>query len=194
MSAFLPLTGEPLAIDLVNTRVRLPDIGWVDTVESLSGLQHWVARQDGRLTVTGRLTKADLAGVLTLRDHVATALQYARRRERPPATPMAGINHELAAAAPTWRLTWSRDGRLVQEKKYTPGGGPALLHQLAQASADLLSDPMVTSVQDCAMPDCVVQFYPTNSRRKWCVDAICGNRARVARHYRKKRSALHHQA
>lgn len=194
MSAFVPLTGEPLAIDLINTRVRLPDIGWVDTVESLSGLQNWIARQDGRLTVAGRLTKADLAEVLTLREHVTTALQHARRRERPPVTHMRGINRALQAVAPTTRLTWSRDGRLVQETTYRPAGGLALLHQLAHASADLLSDPMVTSVQDCAMPDCVVQFYPTNSRRKWCVDAICGNRARVARHYRKKRAALHHEA
>ncbi|MFD0573781.1 CGNR zinc finger domain-containing protein [Kitasatospora gansuensis] len=32
-------------------------------------------------------------------------------------------------------------------------------------------------------------FRPVNPRRQWCSAARCGNRARVARHYRRQKEA-----
>ncbi|WP_139810547.1 CGNR zinc finger domain-containing protein, partial [Mycobacterium avium] len=38
----------------------------------------------------------------------------------------------------------------------------------------------------CANPDCSMLFLATNPRRSWCTANICGNRARVARHYHRR--------
>lgn len=197
MDVYAQLAGEPLAIDLVNTRLRLPNIGWSDVLDTLDGFRDWVAfehHQHGRLAVDPHaLIEADLKAVHRLRRHIAAALDRARHGERPNDADLDGINRALRASAQTQRLTWSAT-QLTQQTVHSRGAGAALLTQLGQAAADLLTDPKVTSVRDCAMPDCVAVFYPTNPRRKWCSDALCGNRARVARHYRRHRGAMAERA
>ncbi|MEU9839973.1 CGNR zinc finger domain-containing protein [Actinomadura sp. NPDC048032] len=41
----------------------------------------------------------------------------------------------------------------------------------------------------CEADDCVLLFLPAHPRRRWCSAARCGNRVRVARHYRRHRPA-----
>lgn len=194
VGAFVPLTGEPLALDLVNTHIPLRGVGWVDALDSLAGLRAWIELQpELRPVVEGTLTASDLTAVHTLRAHVTSAMQKVRHGLQPSVTSLRGINRALAASPVRAHLTWNGES-LVQEAIYSRVDGRALVAQLAWAAANLLSDPRVTSIRDCEMSDCLVLFYPANSRRKWCIDAICGNRARVARHYRKHRSTADHQA
>lgn len=188
---FVPLIGEPLAIDLVNTRLPVRWLGPVDALESLTGLRSWIERQpDIRTVARSRLTAADLAAVHTLRQHVTSAVHRARQGKQPTTASMRGINRVLVDSPVHPRLTWKGDA-LVLEAIHPRAAGPALLARLARAAAELLSDPRVRTIRDCEMSDCQVLFYPTNPRRKWCADEICGNRARVARHYRKKHSTPH---
>jgi CGNR zinc finger len=37
----------------------------------------------------------------------------------------------------------------------------------------------------CANPACSMIFIAVNPRRSWCTPGVCGNRARVARHYQR---------
>lgn len=189
MTEFEPLTGEPLAIDLINTRARLPGVGWVDALASLSGLRLWVNLQQSRLDVGGgRLTRSDLAAIHRLRDDVADAVARIRQGRRPSAATLTAINDALQASPPTARLGWTADGLAYASRR--PGGpGARLLAQLAEAAAELLVDPRASDIRDCGLADCVMIFYPSRPSRKWCCDAICGNRARVARHYRRTRAA-----
>jgi predicted RNA-binding Zn ribbon-like protein len=44
-------------------------------------------------------------------------------------------------------------------------------------------------IRRCAHPDCVLHFLDTSARgtRRWCSMAVCGNRAKAARHYARSR-------
>jgi predicted RNA-binding Zn ribbon-like protein len=65
------------------------------------------------------------------------------------------------------------------------GGNPRLAFIAAQA-AQFLADPAnVARLRRCANPACSMIFVAVNPRRSWCAPGVCGNRARVARHYRR---------
>ncbi|TAM39549.1 MAG: hypothetical protein EPN58_13325 [Rhodanobacter sp.] len=63
-----------------------------------------------------------------------------------------------------------------------------LLHALAADAVSVLTGPSAAQLRVCAHPDCVLQFVARNPRRRWCSAAVCGNRARVARHYQRQRT------
>ncbi|MCK2213647.1 CGNR zinc finger domain-containing protein [Actinomadura sp. ATCC 31491] len=174
------LIGEPLALDLLNTRTR--DL---DVLDTPGDFQTWLARQAGRLTAPGGpLTPGGLAAVRRLRAHVATALDAVREGAPPPAAALAAIN-EAARAAPAYQVLEWRDGgpRLSAARDGDPLA--VLLAQLAEAAAGLLADPAVTRVRGCEGPGCVLLFLPAHPRRRWCSPDLCGNRVRVARHYQR---------
>jgi predicted RNA-binding Zn ribbon-like protein len=50
----------------------------------------------------------------------------------------------------------------------------------------LLAGPDASRIRACQAPGCVLFFLAERRRRDWCSPA-CGNRARVARHYRRQR-------
>ncbi|MCI0410524.1 MAG: CGNR zinc finger domain-containing protein, partial [Acidobacteria bacterium] len=54
---------------------------------------------------------------------------------------------------------------------------------------DLLSEGDLTLVRKCENPACILYFHDTtkNHARRWCSMRACGNRAKVAAHYRRRR-------
>jgi predicted RNA-binding Zn ribbon-like protein len=60
----------------------------------------------------------------------------------------------------------------------------ALVSQIAEEAVSLFADPRQPHLRACLAPSCVLYFTKTHPRREWCSPA-CGNRARVARHYRR---------
>jgi predicted RNA-binding Zn ribbon-like protein len=64
----------------------------------------------------------------------------------------------------------------------------ALLHALALDAVGILASPEANLLRICEHPDCMLQFLTHNPRRRWCSAAVCGNRARVARHYLPRRA------
>jgi len=57
-----------------------------------------------------------------------------------------------------------------------------LLVPIASAMADLLSQGETQLVRRCENPVCTLWFYDRTKghRRRWCSQAVCGNRAKVA--------------
>ncbi|GIH93249.1 CGNR zinc finger domain-containing protein [Planobispora siamensis] len=190
MSDLVPLTGEPLALDLVNTRPRTPQ-GPVDLLADPEALRSWLALQRDRLPgltedETSALAPSDLSAVHAVREHAAAAIERARRGERPPEAALRGLNRAQAAAPAVRELSW--DGASVTAVTRRPGApGARLTTMLAEAVAGLLTDPAIIRVRECEADDCVMLFLPAHPRRRWCSAARCGNRARVARYYRRHR-------
>ncbi|WP_147944875.1 CGNR zinc finger domain-containing protein [Microbispora hainanensis] len=191
MTDLVPFTGEPLALDLVNTRPRTPD-GQADLIATAEGLRAWLSLQADRLAGAlpedgqARLTGDDLALVHEVREHAAAAIDQVRRGLRPPEGALRGLNRAQRAAPAVRELAW--DGAAVTAVPHREGPwGARLAAVLAEAVADLLTDPAVTTVRKCEADDCVMLFLPAHPRRRWCSAARCGNRARVARHYRRRR-------
>ncbi|WP_344855543.1 CGNR zinc finger domain-containing protein [Planomonospora alba] len=188
MNDTVPLTGEPLALDLVNTRTAAGDLLAVP-----ADLHAWLRLQADRFgeaaeLAAADLTAADLSAVRDVRDRTARVLDHVRRGERPADGDLDALNRAQRAAPAVAALTW--DGAaLTAPRRRTGPPGDRLAAWLAEAAAELPADPAVTRIRRCEADDCVLLFLPSHPRRRWCSAARCGNRVRVARHYRRHRPA-----
>ncbi|MGW0394327.1 CGNR zinc finger domain-containing protein [Streptomyces sp. NPDC003042] len=173
-----PLMGEPLALDLLNTRPA----GAGDLIGDPAGLAAWLEREAGRLGPAGEVGAAEVAAVHAVREAAGPALDAVRHGERPPAGALRVLNQALSGAPLHRELAWTDGGLTVAARR---AGAPArrLAAELAEAVAELLADPQVAAVRECEARGCVLLFLPGHPRRRWCVASVCGNRARVARYY-----------
>jgi predicted RNA-binding Zn ribbon-like protein len=171
-----PLTGEPLALDLVNT-VASPPGGQVDLLESADDLRAWLAAERDRLDITDG--QIDLSAVRALRAHITRAVGASTP---PPPEALRAITDAQRNAPAYQELGWN--GQAITVTTRRPGNATGvLLAQLAEAAATLLASPAIGLVRSCEGPGCRMLFLPAHPRRRWCSPATCGNRARVARYY-----------
>lgn len=182
-----PLIGEPLALDLVNTRSNTP-AGPVDHLDTVAALERWLRLQADRLPAPDApLTAADLAAVHALRETAETAIDHVRRGTPPPAPVLAALSAAERAAPPYRELAW--DGtRLTAVRARQGPYARRLTAELAAAVIDLLSGPSAGAIRQCEGPACRLLFLPSHPRRRWCAPELCGNRVRVARYYRRHRT------
>lgn len=171
-----PLTGEPVSVDLLNTR-------WVvgpehfDLLDSTDGLRQW-------LTETGlaeRFTAGpeSLTHLLDVRDTLARLLRDPHDRQA-----TAEINAVLAHGSVRRLLHDAAPDTAVEFDQ--PERGPAWI--AAADYLDLIERP--DRLRGCANPECVLHFFDTskNGTRRWCSMAGCGNRAKAARHHARERA------
>ncbi|MFF3287363.1 CGNR zinc finger domain-containing protein [Streptomyces sp. NPDC003023] len=189
MSDSVPLTGEPPALDLVNTRARGAD-GPVDHLGDLAGMRSWLALQADRLpeaqaAARATLDEQDLAAVHAVREHIAAAVRAGMEGKELSAGDIDGLNRALAAAPAVRRL--ARDGTAVTAAFLRTGSiGAQLAARFAEDAADLLGE--ASRIRQCENEDCVMVFLPAHPRRRWCAPDRCGNRARVARYYQRHKT------
>ncbi|WP_106402233.1 CGNR zinc finger domain-containing protein [Actinocorallia populi] len=186
MSDALPLTGEHLALDLVNTR---PAGG--DLLAAPQDLHIWLGLQAERFPEARDLAAAGpdaagLAAVRAVREHTARSLDRVRHGERPPADALAALNQAQRAAPAVAELGWNGEAVTLTRRRTGPPEARAAAW-LAEAAAGLLADPSAARVRQCEADDCVMLFLPAHPRRRWCSAARCGNRVRVARHYQRRK-------
>jgi predicted RNA-binding Zn ribbon-like protein len=185
MSDTDPLTGEPLALDLVNTR-PLSEHGRTDLLGTPEQLAAWLAMEpDLHAEVRdAEPIAADVAPVHAVRANVDAVLRALLTGVRPPKAALRGLTDAQRAAPATRELDW--DGTAVTATTRRGGRlGVRLAARLAEAAADLLTDPGIKNLRQCEADDCVMLFLPAHPRRRWCSPTRCGNRARVARYYQR---------
>ncbi|GAA4555251.1 CGNR zinc finger domain-containing protein [Streptomyces collinus] len=189
MADSAPLTGEALALDLVNTRPMAAD-GYVDLLATPRQLSDWLALEGDR--VRGEVrdsapTWTDLAPVQAVRAHTEAVVRALLDRAEPPASALRGLTEAQRAAPPVRELDW--DGTAVTAVSRRNGPlGIRLAALLAEAAAEVLSAPAIGRLKECEADDCVMVFLPSHPRRRWCSPTRCGNRTRVARYYRRHSS------
>ncbi|MFJ8211574.1 CGNR zinc finger domain-containing protein [Streptomyces sp. NPDC096033] len=177
-----PLTGEPLALDLVNTRWRP---GGVPTdlfagafgLSRLEGLALWL-RSTG-LDDRFRADKSTLVHLLTAREALARAIAD-------PAD--AGARRLVDAVLEHGRIraTLTEEGPGERAEFDDPSWGPAWM--AARNYLELLGSA-AGRIRKCASETCILHFHDTsrNGTRRWCSMAVCGNRAKASRHYARTR-------
>ncbi|MFE7525047.1 CGNR zinc finger domain-containing protein [Kitasatospora sp. NPDC057542] len=175
-----PLIGEPLALDLLNTRWAGTPVN--DLLTGVEGYATWLS--SAGLNERCAADEAGLAAIRQTREAVLLAARDAREqgelgagardgldavlahgRIRRVAAP-GGAEDRIETDRPEWLAPWlAADGFL------------ALLGQGARR------------VKQCAHEACILHFFDAsqNGRRRWCRMAVCGNRAKAARHYVKAR-------
>lgn len=191
--------GGDLAVDFVNTisgvgtnrvRERLHDyadlVGWAAAAGAVPAdlsadlLDRAAADRDAAV--------ATLAEALVFREAVFSVLEAMRTGRALPADSLLTVNRFLAAALAHRRLDLD-DGRVVWAWPSEPSLD-RLLWPVAQAVAALLTDGPTDRLRMCGATDCGWLFLDMskNRSRRWCDMAVCGNRAKAARHYRRSRS------
>jgi predicted RNA-binding Zn ribbon-like protein len=185
-----PLTGEPLALDLVNTRPA-GDHGRTDLLDTPQRLAAWLALEGDRLheeAGDGEPAESDLAPVHAVRAHTDAVLQALLHGAEPPEADLRALTNIQRAAPAVRELAW--DGAAVTATARRSGPlGVRLAARLAEAAADLLTDPAIGRLKRCEADDCVMLFLPAHPRRRWCSAGRCGNRMRVARYYQRHKQA-----
>lgn len=63
------------------------------------------------------------------------------------------------------------------------------LHNFVWAAQELLSGPDLAGVRQCPGRDCGWLFHDSSGRRRWCIMALCGNRAKARRFQERQRPA-----
>src|SRR5215211_39995 len=176
--------GQPLALDLANSVARIRPGETRELLASEDDLDRWLAIQADRLPRLGRRPDR-LAAFRELRDTVHEALSAAAAGDPLPEHTTRAIN---AASARSEGHLWlrMRDG---VPKAELAGSGTLLdraLSTIARSAIELLASPDRERLRVCPAPSCGM-FYLGGSDQEWC-SVSCGNRARAARHYARRRA------
>jgi predicted RNA-binding Zn ribbon-like protein len=182
-----PVGGEPLlALDLVDTLMTAADPP-TDLLADAAQAGEWWRLQSSRLPGA---PPPDPLTTRRLRAAVRDLFDAHLQRREPLGTSIEDINAAAAAAPTSLRLVNLGQGALqAQTRWHTEHGGNALIALAAREAIELLSTPRrLQRLRRCANPACSMLFLAENTRRQWCADNVCGNRARVARHYQRTRT------
>ncbi|WP_411079889.1 CGNR zinc finger domain-containing protein [Streptomyces sp. cmx-18-6] len=181
-----PLTGEPLALDLLNTR-WIDAEGPRDLLASEEGLALWLSGTAVREQTKALAPAADaktLARLLETRATLHALAASAARREPAAAEDAAALNAVLSHGR--IRRTLGGDGLPQSAVEVDdPSWGPAWY--AAESWLRLVAD-RPDRIRPCANHSCVLHFYDVskNGTRRWCSMAGCGNRAKAQRHYARR--------
>jgi predicted RNA-binding Zn ribbon-like protein len=186
--------GFTLALDLNNTG-RAPERGGVDALVTPAALRSWLAERQlgGRASETLRTSPADAATLLAeacrLREAVTRAVLAFQTGAAVPAESLFGIDRVLASSRWVRRVEASAGGPRLREEE--DAKVPlAILAPVALGAVELLTTADPGRIRQCASPLCAQWFVDTSKggRRRWCSMERCGNRAKAARHRRRRKA------
>ncbi|MGW3555945.1 CGNR zinc finger domain-containing protein [Streptomyces sp. NPDC000963] len=173
-----PLTGEPVSLDLLNTRWNEEGVRR-DLLADAEGLAVWLAANglDGRFAADA----ATLRHALAARDALAALVDR-------PGDPAATARVDAVLGHGRIRATLTAEGPGEEAEFADPAWGPAWT--AARDYLDLLRTAP-DRIRACAHEACILHFFDTsrNGTRRWCSMAVCGNRAKASRHYARAKEA-----
>ena len=201
-----PLLGEPLPVELMNT-IWADRRGVHDALSTDAEVLTWLRAVGPRLVdeAPGVATwlETNKPGDL---DNAATELRRLRDALRRltaditddprPACASAisdrdqalKVLNQVAAASPSWpALEWSLNANPGRTLHVGHPAGTGIASLLAVEFITMLSSGSRPQLRACLAPGCVLYFVKEHTRRQWC-SSTCGNRARAARHYQRRKT------
>ena len=181
-AAGFPMGGESsVAVDFVDTE-RLAVTPAIDLLAD--DAEAWWRLQSGRLP--GGEEPAEMAAS-RLRSAIREAFEARIAGRAAPASAVEELNSFAASVPSSPRLVSGPQGFSAETRWHPEHGGNAKLAAVAGDAMALLADPVrAAQLRHCAGSECSMIFLAENSRRVWCTANLCGNRARVARHQRRR--------
>ena len=180
----LPLLGEPLAVELANTRYGAgPDT--TDFLGSTAWIDAWLEHADAATAAFAPLPPRDAVALRTLRDDVRSLVEHTIAGTRAPDEAVRAVNRRAARAPVRFQLGRGGAGTpWCATEQPSVAGAAGLLGLLAHATVVLLASDDAGRLRRCANPDCTMLFVQHHGRRRWCHDS-CGHRLRQAAYHRR---------
>ncbi|WP_328531406.1 ABATE domain-containing protein [Nocardioides sp. NBC_00368] len=183
---------QPRAVRLMNT-IWADRSAVHDSLESVAHLRAWA--EEAGLGRHQDLNDHDLGRARALRDALRRLAAEVTGDSRPHSVP-EGLGTEAALAVLnefvshcTSVLRHGPQGGYVREWLADGSGLQRELSLVALEGSEVLAGQAPHELKACGGPGCVLYFVRDHPRREWCSEG-CGNRARVARHYRRSKSSV----
>ena len=188
--------GNHLCLDFINTQMIVRG-NLTDMLRKFGDLMTWLVQakvvdaDQGKVAIT-RWSAAEQKRVfdaaIALRKALRNMAEDIAARKAIPNSTLTAINQVLSQCPGYRQLAYVN--RRVESRFHSDAGESSrLLTPLAEAASDLLCSGNLSLVKKCRNSACILYFYDTtkNHGRNWCSMQLCGNRMKVAAHYRKKR-------
>lgn len=178
--------GDDLALDFINSAYGVGDARR-DHFTDAQGLRHWLTAAG--LDATSMNGEADETLLATARSLRHSARELIERRKRDEHGDVALLNRILALSSTCHQLVWpEKAGPSLIERQRADNPQAALL-PVAEAIAALLATADFQLVRQCESDDCTLWFHDRtrSHHRRWCSQAMCGNRMKVAAFRARKR-------
>ena len=188
--------GNHLCLDFINTQMIVRGQR-TDLLEKWTDMIAWLIRakllsvDEGKETVE-ELDRAEGEKLLSeTRAFRAVLREMAERivASKPVSRSAVEAINRLLSQRPGYPQLLHTNGRFERHFHSSAQGFAQLLAPLAEAASDLLCARDLSLVKKCRNNACILYFYDTtkNHARQWCSMRICGNRMKVAAHYRRKK-------
>lgn len=181
--------GDHLALDFLNT-IAAPQGEPVEWIGDGRGLVVWLTGAGVLSAVDGarlidlnstELLNAVARDARALREWFRELVIKLKRKAPLDAASVERLNAILTRHPAHLRLASSlRGAELTSERSWREPD--ELLAPIAEAMADLIAHGDFSLVRKCENPPCTLWFYDRTKghKRRWCSQAMCGNRAKVA--------------
>lgn len=204
-STYTPRLDEPRPIALVNTIWADRD-GVHDALGEIADVRRWIRAVGERMNLTPALVSGDAISadaaqrLVSLRDAVRRlAAEHTHDPRSLGQSPVSDPNTAIAIVNTISAISFVRPELLLDGSKPTrrdawDGGSfaDALTAVIAREAIELITSPQWHQLRPCVAPGCAYYFVKEHFRREWC-SAVCGNRARVARHSQRRRFEASHK-
>ena len=188
-----PRVDEPAPLALANT-IWIDRHGVHDALADLDYAANWIRVIGKRLPLSpaidtaAQLSAATAARLIDLRDAVrrlaADTTHDSRTVWHSPVPDMdtaLTLINTVSAATSVWPELCLRGRRLTRHDTWSATPFPdGLITVIARQTVELATSSQWRLLRPCSAPACAYYFIKEH-RREWC-SALCGNRARVARH------------
>lgn len=173
-----------LVVDFVNS-MACPGCRVDDAFATERAFARWSLRHlPDRLRADGDFP---LPRLRRLRAATVELLRATQARRAPSLRAVQVVNSLAKLGLGPPRLAWAEGSWTLARPPSRRGraGGPEV--PIALAVQELLCSPLARQLRPCQGSACVHFLLARNRTQKWCSPTGCGNRARVARHYRRTR-------
>lgn len=188
--------GNHLCLDFINTQMIVRG-NLTDLLREFGDLMTWLVQakvvdaDQGKVAImrwSAAEKKRVFDAAIALRKALRNMAEDLAARKAIPNSTLTAINQVLSQCPGYRQLAYVN--RRVESRFHSDAGESSrLLTPLAEAASDLLCSGNLSLVKKCRSNACILYFYDTtkNHTRNWCSMQLCGNRMKVAAHYRKKR-------
>jgi predicted RNA-binding Zn ribbon-like protein len=173
-----------VALALVNTEIETRGER-LDLITDGAALARWLRVHGLPSEPAAAIRPSDLDRVRELRSAVRLMFLACTDGRRATRSALSAINSAAALAPRIPRLRWMAGG--PRRETIWPPDAPAVDIALASLAEDAMATvlgPSRGQLRACEAHGCIRLFIRDHGRRRWCSRA-CGDRVRVARHYRK---------